>query len=110
MESTAELSKEPESGRRCEICFRMRLQGTYDYFRENNFDVFTTTLTIGPMKSAETINRIGREIGGNKFLARDFKKNGGAQRATQLAKQYQIYRQNYCGCVYSLRINNNPKR
>jgi len=110
MESTAELSKEPESGRRCEICFRMRLQGTYDYFRENNFDVFTTTLTIGPMKSAETINRIGREIGGNKFLARDLKKNGGAQRATQLAKQYQIYRQNYCGCVYSLRINNNPKR
>jgi predicted adenine nucleotide alpha hydrolase (AANH) superfamily ATPase len=107
---TAGMTEEPEGGRRCEICFRMRLQGTYDYFRENNFDVFTTTLTIGPMKSAETINRIGREIGGNKFLARDFKKNGGAQRATQLAKQYQIYRQNYCGCVYSLRINNNPKR
>jgi hypothetical protein len=55
------------------------------------------------MKSAETINRIGREIGGDKFLSRDFKKYGGAQRAIQLAKQYQIYRQNYCGCVYSLR-------
>jgi predicted adenine nucleotide alpha hydrolase (AANH) superfamily ATPase len=55
------------------------------------------------MKSAEKINRIGKEIGGDKFLSRDFKKNGGAQLAIQLAKQYQIYRQNYCGCVYSLR-------
>jgi predicted adenine nucleotide alpha hydrolase (AANH) superfamily ATPase len=55
------------------------------------------------MKSAETINRIGREIGGDKFLSRDFKKYGGTLRAIQLAKQYQIYRQNYCGCVYSLR-------
>ncbi len=103
MESTKDLAKEPEGGKRCEVCFRMRLQSTYDYLRENDFDAFTTTLTIGPMKSAETINRIGREIGGEKFLSRDFKKNGGAQRAIQLAKQYQIYRQNYCGCVFSLR-------
>jgi predicted adenine nucleotide alpha hydrolase (AANH) superfamily ATPase len=102
-ESTAELSKEPEGGKRCEVCFRIRLQATYDYLKENDFDAFTTTLTIGPMKSAEKINRIGKEIGGDKFLSRDFKKNGGAQRAIQLAKQYQIYRQNYCGCVYSLR-------
>jgi hypothetical protein len=70
---------------------------------ENNFDVFTTTLTISSRKSTETINRIGLEIGGNRFLVRDFKKNGGYQRTVQLAKQYQIYRQNYCGCVYSLR-------
>jgi predicted adenine nucleotide alpha hydrolase (AANH) superfamily ATPase len=71
--------------------------------RQNDFEVFTTTLTIGPMKSAETINRLGKEIGGDKFMVRDFKKSGGAQRAVALAKQYQIYRQNYCGCVYSLR-------
>ena len=71
--------------------------------QSNDFDAFTTTLTIGPQKSSETINRIGREIGGDKFLVRDFKKNGGYQRAIQLAKQYQIYRQNYCGCIYSLR-------
>jgi predicted adenine nucleotide alpha hydrolase (AANH) superfamily ATPase len=103
LESTAELSKEPEGGKRCEVCFRIRLQATYNYLKENDFDAFTTTLTIGPMKSSETINRIGREIGGDKFLSKDFKKNGGAQRAIQLAKQYQIYRQNYCGCVYSLR-------
>jgi predicted adenine nucleotide alpha hydrolase (AANH) superfamily ATPase len=67
------------------------------------FEAFSTTLTIGPQKSTETINRIGREIGGSKFLARDLKKQGGSQRAVQLAKQYQIYRQNYCGCVYSVR-------
>jgi predicted adenine nucleotide alpha hydrolase (AANH) superfamily ATPase len=110
MESTSELWKEPEGGKRCEVCFRIRLQSTYDYLKEYDFDAFTTTLTIGPMKSADTINRIGKEIGGDKFLSRDFKKNGGAQRAIQLARQYQIYRQNYCGCVYSLRITNNPKR
>jgi epoxyqueuosine reductase len=103
MESTIDLAKEPEGGKRCEVCFRIRLKGTYDYLKEHDFDAFTTTLTIGPRKSAETINRIGREIGGEKFLSRDFKKNGGAQRAIQLAKQYQIYRQNYCGCIYSLR-------
>jgi predicted adenine nucleotide alpha hydrolase (AANH) superfamily ATPase len=103
LQKTIDLSQEPEGGKRCEVCFRMRLQATYDFMRENDFDVFTTTLTIGPRKSAETINRVGREIGGDKFLARDFKKNGGFQRAIQLAKQYQIYRQNYCGCVYSLR-------
>jgi predicted adenine nucleotide alpha hydrolase (AANH) superfamily ATPase len=102
-ESTIDLAEEPEGGKRCEVCFRIRLQATYNYLKENDFDAFTTTLTIGSMKSAETINRIGREIGGDKFLSKDFKKYGGAQRAIQLAKQYQIYRQNYCGCVYSLR-------
>ena len=102
-ESTIDLAEEPEGGKRCEVCFRIRLQATYNYLKENDFDAFTTTLTIGPMKSAETINRIGREIGGDKFLSKDFKKNGGTLRAIQLAKQYQIYRQNYCGCVYSLR-------
>ncbi len=103
MEIAKDLAKEPEGGKRCEVCFRIRLQSTYDYLKGHDFDAFTTTLTIGPMKSAEIINRIGREIGGDKFLSRDFKKNGSAQRAIQLAKQYQIYRQNYCGCVFSLR-------
>jgi predicted adenine nucleotide alpha hydrolase (AANH) superfamily ATPase len=103
LESTANLSQEPEGGKRCEVCFRIRLQGTYDYMQEIGFDGFTTTLTIGPQKSAETVNRVGREIGGDKFLAKDFKKQGGFQRANQLAKQFQIYRQNYCGCLYSMR-------
>ncbi len=103
LKATDGMADEPEGGRRCEICFRMRLQATYDYFRKNDFDVFTTTLTTGPRKSAEVINRIGKEVGGDKYLSRDFKKNGGAQRAVQLAKQYDIYRQNYCGCAYSVK-------
>jgi hypothetical protein len=103
MESTAGLAQEPEGGERCKICFRIRLQAAYEYMLNNGFDAFTTTLTIGPQKSTETINRIGREIGGDKFLARDLKKQGGSQRAVQLAKQYRIYRQNYCGCIFSVR-------
>ena len=103
LESTANLAQEPEGGKRCEVCFKIRLKATYDYMRVNDFDVFTTTLTIGPQKSTELINCIGREIGGEKFLVRNFKKQGGYQRAVQLTKQYQIYRQNYCGCLYSLR-------
>jgi len=103
LQKTDGLAQEPEGCKRCEICFRIRMQATYNYMLENGFDAFTTTLTIGPQKSSETINRIGREIGGERFLVRDFKKQGGYQRAVQLAKQYQIYRQNYCGCLYSTR-------
>ena len=103
LEITKGLKQETEGGKRCAVCFRMRMQDTFDYMLSNDFDVFTTTLTIGPQKSTETINRIGQEIVGDKFLVRDFKKNGGYQRTVQLAKQYQIYRQNYCGCIYSLR-------
>ncbi len=103
LEITANLSQEPEGGKRCEVCFRIRLRETYDYMQEIGFDAFTTTLTIGPQKSAEAVNRVGREIGGDKFLIKDFKKQGGFQRANQLAKQFLIYRQNYCGCLYSIR-------
>jgi predicted adenine nucleotide alpha hydrolase (AANH) superfamily ATPase len=70
---------------------------------EQSADAFATTLTIGPRKSADVINRIGREIGGERFLARDFKKKAGFQRAIELAKQWELYRQDYCGCVYSIR-------
>ena len=73
LESTSQPSQEPEGGKRCEVCFRIRLQATYDYMQENGFDGFTTTLTIGPQKSAETVNRIGREIGGDKFLVKILK-------------------------------------
>ncbi len=96
------LSDEPEGGERCEICFRIRLKQTYHHMQDQGADAFTTTLTISPRKSVDTVNRIGQEIGGNKFLARDFKKKAGFQRATELAKQWQLYRQHYCGCIYSL--------
>jgi len=67
------------------------------------YDVFTTTLTISPHKSAVLINQLGREIGGERFLVRDFKKQKGYQRAIELVKQWALYRQDYCGCTYSLR-------
>jgi predicted adenine nucleotide alpha hydrolase (AANH) superfamily ATPase len=100
---TESLKDEFEGGQRCEVCFWLRLKQTYRYLQDCGGDTFTTTLTIGPRKSAETVNRIGREIGGDRFLARDFKKKAGFQRATELAKQWALYRQHYCGCLYSKR-------
>ena len=94
---------EPEGGKRCEVCFRLRLQKAYDYMIEQQTDAFTTTLTIGPQKSADTINRIGCEIDSEQFLVRDFKKKAGFQRTIELARQWELYRQDYCGCVYSIR-------
>ncbi len=102
---TQSLKDEPEGGRRCEICFRHRLEVTYQYLQDSDYDLFTTTLTISPHKSATVVNRIGRETGGDRFLERDFKKKAGFQRATQLANEMAIYRQNYCGCVYSMRTD-----
>ncbi len=95
------LENEPEGGRRCEVCFRIRLGKTYLRLLEYEGDAFTTTLTVGPRKPADIVNRIGREIGGDRFLARDFKKKGGFQRATHLARTWVIHRQDYCGCLYS---------
>ena len=70
---------------------------------DRGWDAFTTALTVSPRKSAEVINRVGREVGGDRFLARDFKKKEGFKRATELAKRWALYRQHYCGCIYSLR-------
>lgn len=103
LKQTASLASEPEGGRRCEVCFRLRLERTYRYMLEHGWDAFTTTLTVSPQKSAEMINRVGREVGGERFLARDFKKRGGFQRAIELANKWCLYRQNYCGCLYSRR-------
>jgi predicted adenine nucleotide alpha hydrolase (AANH) superfamily ATPase len=102
-EATEFMKAEPEGGNRCQICYRMRLQETFDYVEQCGADCFTSTLSISPHKSASTINEIGREIGGNKFLTKDFKKKEGFKRASQLARQWGLYRQNYCGCIYSKR-------
>lgn len=101
--ATTSLENEPEGGRRCEACFRLRLERTYRYLLECGGDAFTTTLTVSPRKSAEVVNQVGQEIGGDRFFIRDFKKKAGFQRATQLAKKWSLYRQHYCGCLYSLR-------
>lgn len=100
---TASLENEPEGDRRCEACFRLRLKKTYHYMEECGGDVFATTLTVSPHKSAEVINRVGREVGGERFLARDFKKKEGFKRTAELAKKWALYRQDYCGCIYSMR-------
>lgn len=101
---TTGLEQEKEGGARCEKCFYLRLKKTAEYAKENGFDYFSTTLTISPLKNAELINVIGKkieEIVGIEFLPSDFKKRGGYLRSIELSKQYGLYRQNYCGCIYS---------
>ena len=98
---TDTLKDEPEGGKRCAVCFRLRLNKTYLHTLDSGYDAFTTTLTVSPHKSAELINKIGQEIGKDKFLMRDFKKREGFKRSIELAKQWKLYRQNYCGCIYS---------
>ena len=100
---TQSLQNEPEGGRRCEVCFRHRLGKTYLYLQDSGYDSFTTTLTVSPKKSAAVVNQVGQEIGGERFLVRDFKKKAGFQRATELAKKWPLHRQDYCGCIYSMR-------
>jgi predicted adenine nucleotide alpha hydrolase (AANH) superfamily ATPase len=109
------LEKEPERGRRCEVCFRMRLAKTAEFFGEffrqtaekstenihktPEFVGFTTTLTISPHKSAPKINEIGSEFSG--YMPSDFKKKGGYQRSIVLSREFNLYRQNFCGCRFS---------
>jgi len=97
------LEHEPEGSHRCEVCFKFRIERACQFMRESGFEAFTTTLTMGSNKPGKLISRLGREIGGDKFLERDFKKKCGIQRAGVLAKQWGLYRQWYCGCKYSLK-------
>lgn len=99
---TEGLEDETEGGRRCEVCFRIRLEESRRQMLELGFEAFTTTLTVGPRKAAQVINRIGGEVGGKAFMAADFKKKGGFNRAGELARRWNIYRQNYCGCPPSM--------
>lgn len=99
-----ELAHEAEKGERCRRCYEFRLKKAFAYARENNFEYFCTTLSISPFKDAEKINTIGLDIESQKtkWLVSDFKKNGGFQRSLQISKDYNLYRQQYCGCVYSM--------
>lgn len=93
-----------EGGERCFKCYRLRLEKTAHLAKENGFDYFTTSLTISPLKNAKKINEIGEELAekyGVKFLPSDFKKKEGYKRSIELSKEYNLYRQNYCGCVFS---------
>lgn len=100
------LEKEPEGGKRCRKCFELRLAESARLAKELNADYFTTTLTISPMKDAQVLNEVVQEqcdIFGIKRLPSDFKKKGGYKRSIQLSHEYNLYRQNFCGCVYSMR-------
>jgi len=96
------LMEEPEGGVRCEVCFRMRLEATARWAAAEGVEVITTTLTISPHKDAKRINEIGTEVAarhGLRFLAMDFKKEGGFQRSVELSREWGLYRQTYCGCL-----------
>lgn len=93
-----------EGGKRCFICYRLRLKAAAEYAKKNGFCFFTTTLTLSPLKNAEKLNEIGLIIQdevGVEFLPSDFKKRGGYLRSIELSREYGLYRQNYCGCVFS---------
>ncbi len=103
---TRGLQDEPEGGRRCRVCFGLRLRVAASYARGNGFDALATTLTISPHKDAATINELGELIGaeaGIEFLARDFKKRDGFRRSVELSHQHGLYRQDYCGCAASIK-------
>ena len=104
-----ELAKEPERGERCRRCYELRLRYTYDYACANNFDYFCTTLSISPFKDAQMINEIGERIGiiGPRWLTSDFKKRNGFKRSLELSAEYNLYRQEYCGCIYSINPQTN---
>ena len=100
------LENEPEGGLRCRECFKLRLEATAKKAKAEGFDYFTTTLTISPLKNAALLNEIGAEMAeryGVSWLYSDFKKKEGYKRSIELSREYQLYRQNYCGCVFSKR-------
>jgi predicted adenine nucleotide alpha hydrolase (AANH) superfamily ATPase len=106
LKTTAGMEDEPEKGRRCVECIRLRLQETSRAAKEGGFDLFAAVLTVSPHKELEMINRLGEEAGrlhGVEYLPTDLKEKDGFRRSVELSKKYKLYRQNYCGCVYSMR-------
>ena len=100
------LENEPERGSRCKICYRMRMEKTASEARDNDndYDYFCTTLSVSPYKNVNWINEIGEELAKKydvKWLYSDFKKKDGYKKSIELSKKYNLYRQDYCGCIYS---------
>ena len=98
------LEKVPEGGERCFKCYELRMREAARLAGEGGYDYFTTTLSISPLKNAEKINEIGQELEkefGVKHLPSDFKKKEGYKQSCELSKKYDLYRQDYCGCIYS---------
>lgn len=101
--------KDLEGGHRCHICYELRLRKTGDIAKENNFEYFGTTLTVSPYKNAQVLNNIGEEIADElniKWLYSDFKKKEGYKKSIELSRKYNLYRQDYCGCLFSKNVSN----
>ncbi len=106
VEAVRGMEEEPEGGKRCWVCYSLRLEEAARIARDGNFDFFCTTLSISPLKHADWLNEIGEKLSGKygiKWLPSDFKKKGGYKRSIELSKEYDLYRQNFCGCEYSRR-------
>ena len=104
------LEKEKEGGSRCFKCYRLRLCKTAEIAKKNNFDYFGTTLTVSPYKNSQKLNEIGAEleqIYQIPYLYSDFKKKEGYKKSIEFSHTYNLYRQNYCGCIYSKPIDDN---
>ena len=104
LEAVKGLEDAPEGGERCFKCYRLRLEKTAELAKKKGFDYFCTTLSISPLKNSQRINEIGEAVAeqyGVKWLPSDFKKKEGYKRSIELSKQYGLYRQNFCGCVFS---------
>ena len=98
----------PERGARCTICYELRLRKTAQIAKKNNYDYFCTTLSVSPYKNANLINQLGEKLSKEyeiKWLYSDFKKADGYKKSIELSKKYNLYRQDYCGCIYSKRKN-----
>lgn len=98
------LEYEGEKSKRCYNCYQLRMNYSAKYAKDNNFDYFTTTLSISPYKNSKWINEIGEKLEEKwniKYLYADFKKRNGFKRSLELSREYNLYRQDYCGCVYS---------
>lgn len=106
------LEDEPEGGKRCHVCYELRLREAAITAKELGFDYFTTTLSISPLKDAEKLNEIGKRLSdeyGVAYLYSDFKKKNGYKRSIELSREYKLYRQNFCGCVFSRHETDNEK-
>ena len=98
------LESEPEGGKRCHVCYELRLDKTGELAKEKNFEYFGTTLTVSPYKNAQVLNEIGKKLEEKydiKYLYSDFKKKDGYKKSIELSKKYNLYRQDYCGCEFS---------
>jgi predicted adenine nucleotide alpha hydrolase (AANH) superfamily ATPase len=105
LEMTLKFKDEPEKGRRCDVCYAMRLERTARKASELGFDYFTTIMSISPWKKADILNRIGSMFArryGIRFFEANFKKKDGFKKSVELSKRHNFYRQHYCGCVYSM--------